>query len=66
MRITFVLANFGLAGGERTIAYWATYLQQRGHQVLLVSPSASRTNLAPASKGMAYMDAPGKPSAIPF
>ena len=39
MRITIVLAGgFGLAGGERNLAEWARHLQQRGHQVLLISP----------------------------
>jgi glycosyltransferase involved in cell wall biosynthesis len=39
MRITIVLASgFGLAGGERCLAEWARHLQQRGHQVLLISP----------------------------
>lgn len=46
MRVTFVLASgFGLAGGERTIAYWTDHLQQRGHQVLMISPPRPQPTL---------------------
>jgi glycosyltransferase involved in cell wall biosynthesis len=37
MRITFVLPNLTLSGGIRVLAIYAERLQQRGHQVVVVS-----------------------------
>lgn len=39
MRITFVVAALDLGGGIRVIAQYAEGLRQRGHDVLVVSPS---------------------------
>jgi glycosyltransferase involved in cell wall biosynthesis len=37
MRVTFVLPHAGMAGGIRVLAIYASRLQQRGHQVTVVS-----------------------------
>jgi glycosyltransferase involved in cell wall biosynthesis len=37
MRVTFVLPHAGIAGGIRVLALYASRLQQRGHQVTVVS-----------------------------
>ncbi|MGI0490004.1 glycosyltransferase family 4 protein [Pantanalinema rosaneae CENA516] len=43
MRITFVMASgFSLTGGDRVIAGYAERLQQRGHEVLVVSPDPNQ------------------------
>jgi glycosyltransferase involved in cell wall biosynthesis len=44
-RVTFVLAAFDLAGGERVMAEYATALQARGWDVLAVAPPAPAPDL---------------------
>lgn len=45
MKITFVIPNPGLAGGIRVVALYAKGLQQRGHQVLVVSRTRRQPSL---------------------
>jgi glycosyltransferase involved in cell wall biosynthesis len=45
MKITFVMAGAGLAGGDRVIAIYADRLKKRGHEVLVVSLPPSKPTL---------------------
>ena len=46
MKITFVMASgFSLAGGDRAIAIYAKRLQERGHEVFIISRPKGRTTL---------------------
>lgn len=46
MKITFVMASgFCLAGGDRVVATYAQHLQQRGHEVLVISPPRGKPSL---------------------
>lgn len=46
MKITFVMdGGFGLSGGERVIATYAQQLQNRGHEVFVISRAAQPSNL---------------------
>ena len=46
MKITFVMASgFSLAGGDRVVATYAQQLQQRGHEVLVISPPRGKPTL---------------------
>lgn len=57
MRITFVVGRADMAGGFRVIAIYARALQQRGHQVLVVS----RPDARPGLKDKLRLIAKGKP-----
>ncbi|MBF2000165.1 MAG: glycosyltransferase family 4 protein [Synechococcales cyanobacterium M58_A2018_015] len=63
MRITFVLPYAGLAGGIRVIATYAERLQQRGHQVLVVSlppdPLSLRQRCQALLRGQPWRPQPG-------
>lgn len=46
MKITFVMASgFSLAGGDRAIAIYAKRLQERGHEVFVISRAKGRPSL---------------------
>jgi glycosyltransferase involved in cell wall biosynthesis len=62
MKITFVMAGgFNLTGGERVIATYAKYLQQRGHEVFAVScpipPPSLRDQLRSLRQGKGWIPA---------
>ena len=63
MKITFVMASgFSLTGGVRVIATYAQRLQQRGHDVLVISPPQAklslRSQLRSLSKGKGWIRQP--------
>jgi glycosyltransferase involved in cell wall biosynthesis len=63
MKITFVMGSgFGLYGGDRAIAMYAQKLQQRGHEVFLISrPSAKptlRAQIRSVLKGAGWIHSP--------
>jgi glycosyltransferase involved in cell wall biosynthesis len=67
MRITFVLGSgFSLAGGDRVIAIYAERLQQRGHDVLIISRPPSKPNVrqqvCSLLKGQGWMGQPKRPA----
>jgi len=45
LKITFVVAGWGLSGGDRVIAIYADRLRKRGHDVLLVAPALGKPSL---------------------
>lgn len=52
MRITFVTPDFNLSGGMRIIAMYASRLQQRGHQVTVVSAAVNKPKLVWQAKSV--------------
>ena len=65
MKITFVLPKAGLCGGIRVVAIYAQLLQQRGHEVFVVSvahPKPSlREQLRSLKKGKGWINVPKNP-----
>ena len=65
MKITFVLPTAGLCGGIRVVAIYAQLLQQRGHEVFIVSvahPKPSlREQLRSLKKGRGWINVPKNP-----
>ncbi|HEY9660633.1 MAG TPA: glycosyltransferase family 4 protein [Allocoleopsis sp.] len=45
MRITFVMPNFGLSGGDRVAAIYAQRLRNRGHEVFVIAGGNKRPRL---------------------
>lgn len=45
MRITFLSPTFDMSGGQRAIAIYAQKLQDRGHEVVVISPPLPRRSL---------------------
>jgi glycosyltransferase involved in cell wall biosynthesis len=68
MKITFVMGSgFGLYGGDRAIAMYAQKLQQRGHEVFLISRPAAqptwRAQIRSVLRGTGWIRPPqGSPS----
>jgi glycosyltransferase involved in cell wall biosynthesis len=46
MKVTFVLPTAGLCGGIRVVAIYAQLLQQRGHEIFVVSVAQHKPNLS--------------------
>jgi glycosyltransferase involved in cell wall biosynthesis len=65
MKITFVLPTAGLCGGIRVVAIYAKLLQQRGHEVFVVSVAHPRANLREQLrsllKGRGWISVPKNP-----
>jgi len=59
MRITFILPHAGLAGGTRVVAIYARMLQDRGHDITVVSiPKRSATLIDQAKSVLKRRDVP--------
>jgi glycosyltransferase involved in cell wall biosynthesis len=77
MKITFVSPPLNMSGGTRVIAIYAKYLQEFGHEVLVVSPSRPAKGLlsrilqrlglpqpAARDQGSSHLDGQGIPQRI--
>jgi glycosyltransferase involved in cell wall biosynthesis len=62
MRITFVLPHAGLSGGIRVIAIYAEKLQQRGHDVFVVSQPLPQPSLKQKIKSWLKGNSDTKPN----
>jgi glycosyltransferase involved in cell wall biosynthesis len=66
MKITFILPDANLRGGTRVIAIYAQYLQQKGHEILVVStpkgPPSFKEQLKSLLKGKGWIATPNNPS----